>query len=179
MPCKFHIPCPRAVTNIGSIAKYTEDYTHLDRHTPIFPDPTNQEASVTSLYKSLESPKQYYATVADSIPDPKTARIPTQRSIQDFQTLDRQPSPIQRRASVVFPQTVGNDQHISAAEPRAFPGLMMERHRRESTRRKNSTGGTDDGHPPGSDMSASFHLEPALMKMKIKEENGASMEDSE
>ncbi|KAK5088019.1 AMP deaminase [Lithohypha guttulata] len=160
------------------IAKYTEDYSHFDRHTPVFPDPTQQDAPVTELYRSLESPRQYYATVADSIPDPRTARIPSSKSIQDLQSLDRQPSPLQRRASIIQPQVVGSDQHISASEPRVFPGLVHERHRRQSTRRR-SQNGTDDGHGTGSEMSSSFHLEPAMMKMKIKEGKEASMESSD
>lgn len=149
-----------------SIARYTEDYTHLDRHTPVFPDPNTSDAPVTELYRSLESPRQYYATVADSIPDPKKARVPASKSTQDMAQLERQPSPIQRRASIVQQNNTTSDQYISASEPRAFAGIVHERHRRQSRRKSQ---GTDDGAITGSEMSASFHLEPAMMKMSIKE----------
>lgn len=158
-----------------SIARYTEDYTHLDRHTPVFPDPNTNDAPVTELYRSLESPRQYYATVADSIPDPKKARAPASKSTQDMAQLERQPSPIQRRASIVQQPNATSDTYISAAEPRAFAGIIHERHRRQS-RRKSI--GTDDGGVTGSEMSASFHLEPAMMKMQVKEDE-AEVNDSE
>lgn len=144
----------------------------------MFPDPTKTEAAVTELYRNLESPRQYYATVADSIPDPKTARVPSSRSMQDMQPLERQPSPLQRRASIIQPPPGASDQHISAAEPRAFPGVHHERHRRQSMRRKSL--GTDDGQATGSEMSSSLHLEPAITKMKIKDDDQiAEVDDSE
>ena len=151
----------------NSIARYTNDYSHLDRHTPVFPDPTNHDAPVTDLYRSLESPRQYYATVADSIPDPKTARVPSTRNLQEMHPVEKQPSPIQRRASIVQQPAGASDQHISAAEPKAFPGLVHERHRRQSRRKSH---GTDDGHATGSEMSSSFHLDPSMMKMRIEED---------
>ena len=82
--------------------------------------------------------------------------------------LERQPSPIQRRASLVQAPLGSSDQHISAAEPRVFPGLVHERHRRTSTRRRSH--GTDDGHGTGSEMSSSLHLEPPISKMRIKDD---------
>jgi len=156
---------------LASIARYTEDYSHLDRCTPVFPDPTTNEAAVTELYRNLESPRQYYNTVADSIPDLKTARVPSSLSMKDMgmPQIEKQTSPIQRRASLVQTPLVSSDQHISAAEPRAFPGLVHELHRRQSTRRRSH--GTDDGHGTGSEMSSSFQLEPAMMKMRMKEDN--------
>jgi hypothetical protein len=57
------------------------------------------------------------------------------------------------------------DPHISAHEPRAFPGLMRERARRQSLRL--STSGSDGTAP---DMSSSAHLVPALAKMSVTEE---------
>ncbi|KAK5941367.1 AMP deaminase [Knufia obscura] len=162
------------------IARYTEDYSHLDRCTPIFPDPATDEAAVTELYRNMESPRQYYNTVADSIPDPKTARVPSSLSMKDMgmQPLEKQPSPIQRKASILQNPAASSNQHISAAEPRAFPGLVHERHRRQSTRRKSQ--GTDDGHGTGSEMSSSLQLEPAMMRMKIKEDSQiAEAEDSD
>ena len=59
------------------------------------------------------------------------------------------------------------DPHISAHEPRAFPGLMRERARRQSLRL--STSGSDGTAP---DMSSSAHLVPALAKMSVTEEMG-------
>lgn len=143
----------------------------------MFPDPNINEAPVTELYRALESPRQYYATVADSIPDPKKARAPASKSTQDMQQLERQPSPIQRRASIVQQPNTSSDQYISAAEPRAFAGIIHERHRRQSRRKSQ---GTDDGGITGSEMSASFHLEPAMMKMQVKEnDTTAEADDSE
>jgi hypothetical protein len=69
----------------------------------------------------------------------------------------------------------GLDPHISAHEPRAFPGLMHERARRQSLRV--STSGSDGTAP---DLSASAHLVPALAKMSVREEMGIDgAEDSE
>lgn len=135
----------------------------------MLPDPGQTMAEVTELYKSLESPRQYYATVADPIPDPKTARVPSTRSMQDMHPLEKQASPMQRKASLAALRQPGaGDQHISANEPRVFPGLVHERHRRTSVRRKSH--GTDDGHGTGSEMSSSFYLEPAMMKMRVEED---------
>lgn len=170
-----------------SIARYTNDYSHFDRCTPSLPDPTQKEANVTEIYRSLESPRYYYSTVAeshhaivpDSIPDPKTARIPSTRSMQDMHPLEKQPSPIQRKASIVAMQQPGTgDQHISASEPRAYPGFVHERHRRTSVRRRSH--GTDDGLGTGSEMSSSFQLEPMTARMKVKEDDTiAEVKDQE
>lgn len=144
------------------------------------PDPTSSDIPVAELYKNLESPRQYYASVADSIPDPKTARTPSTRSMQDLHPLTKQPSPIQRRASIVLSQMPqhSSDHHISAHEPRAFPGIVHERHRRTSVRRKSH--GTDDGHATGSEMSSSLQMEPGLAKQRIKEQVSLKeVEDSE
>lgn len=169
--CKYRSPKEKKKSlTLHSIARYTEDYTHLDRCTPSLPDPSQTEVSVTEIYRNLESPRHYYATVADSIPDPRTARVPSTQSMQNMHPLERQPSPIQRRASLVAMQQPGSsDQHISASEPRVFPGLVHQRHRRTSERRKSH--GTDDGHGTGSEMSSSFHLEPVTTRMRVKEDD--------
>lgn len=158
------------------MARYTEDYTHLDRCTPVFPDPSTNEPSVQELYKTLESPRHYYESVADSIPDPRTARVPSTMSMQDMQPGGKPPSPIQRKASLVQTAPLAtSDSLISATEPRAFPGLLHERHRRASTRRRSQ--GTDDGHVTGSEMSSSFQLEPAMMRMKVSEDSQEDGDD--
>lgn len=89
--------------------------------------------------------------------------------MQDMHPLEKQPSPIQRRASLVAmhqQQPGSSDQHISASEPRVFPGLVHQRHRRTSERRRSH--GTDDA---GSEMSSSFHLEPGMGRLKVKEDD--------
>lgn len=86
----------------------------------------------------------------------------------NMQQLEKQPSPIQRRASLVAMhqgQPGSSDQHISASEPRVFPGLVHQRHRRTSERRRSH--GTEDG----SEMSGSFHLEPVMERLKVKEDD--------
>lgn len=76
---------------------------------------------------------------------------------------------------VMNPSGSGLDHHISAHEPRAFPGLMHERARRQSLRV--STSGSDGTAP---DLSSSAHLVPALAKMSVREEMSMDgMEDSE
>lgn len=144
---------------------------------------------MTEIYKSLESPRYYYSTVADmhyatnvadSIPDPKTARVPSTRSMQEMHPLEKQPSPIQRKASIVAMQQPGpgGDQHISASEPRAYPGFLHERHRRTSIRRRSH--GTDDGLGTGSEMSSSLQLEPMMSRVKVKEDDAiAEVKDQE
>lgn len=142
---------------------------------------------MTEIYRNLESPRYYYSTVAessyvtvaDSIPDPKTARIPSTRSMQDMHPLEKQPSPIQRKASIVAMQQPGTgDQHILASEPRAYPGFLHERHRRTSIRRRSH--GTDDGLGTGSEMSSSIQLDPMLSKMKMTEDDAiAEVKDQE
>jgi hypothetical protein len=73
---------------------------------------------------------------------------------------------------VMIPGGPGLDHHIFAHEPRAFPGLMHERARRQSLRV--STSGSDGTAP---DLSSSAHLVPALAKMSVREE--MSMDGSE
>ena len=146
----------------------------------MFPDPSTNTASVTELYKNLESPRQYYNTVADSIPDPKTARVPSSLSMKEMgmHAVEKQSSSLQHKASFVQSPLTSSDQHISASEPRAFPGVVHERHRRQSARRRSH--GTDDGHGTGSEMSSSFQLEPAMMRMRMKEDSQiAEVDDSE
>lgn len=89
------------------------------------------------------------------------------RSFHDVNSFEKQPSPIQRRASLVQTPLGVGDQHISAAEPRGFPGVVHGISRRTTRRRSH---GTDDEHGTESEMSSSFQLEPAMMKMKLKDD---------
>lgn len=152
----------------NSIARYTEDYTHLDRCTPQLPDPSTSDASVQDLYKALESPRQFYATTQADSRLVRTAsglsmRYTTQQEKQSSpqqqytfssqsttEPLARTTSPIQRKASSLFSQTQAPiqtaDAHISADLPKAFPGLHHERHRRRSTRQNRGMSvGTNSG----------------------------------
>lgn len=169
---------------VRSVAKYTADYSHLERCTPTLPNPYDTTIPPDEVYKALESPRHFYATVADSIPPAQAARIPHALSTPDMEPLYKQTSPQRQRAmsrtgSVVMSANgapVGpiGDPHISAHEPRAFPGLMRERARRLSLRP--STSGSDGTAP---DLSSSAHLVPALAKMSVTEEMGIDGEDSD
>jgi len=165
----------RILTSPYSIAKYTEDYSHLERCTPSLPDPTDPATPIEE-YKGLESPRQYYATVADSIPPPQTARLPSSPSIH---TMDRLPnmsmSPRPRASSSALYQTQSHpDTHISGHEPRAFPGLIHQRERRKSLRV--STSNSD--MTGGPDMSSSLQLEPGLAKITLKEDRELAQEEN-
>ena len=116
----------------------------------------------------------YYASVADSIPDPKTARVPISKSTTDMEPLQQQRSPQRNRASsrsavhMMSPSeqaqlAVG---HMSANQPRVFPGMVHERARRDSLRV--STSDRDMGT-----------LGPALAKMAVKEQDETSYLDEE
>lgn len=172
-----------------SIAKYTSDYTHLERCTPSIPEPDSPYTSMSDLYKVLESPKQYYATVADSIPPAQQARVPpsggkattpgatTSTAEQLFSTSPpshrrKTSTQLHHPPAVTSPTT---DPHISGHEPRAFPGIAHQRERRRSLRKSVSgSEGTADW------MSSSQQLEPALGKLKEREGNEASfVDDSE
>jgi hypothetical protein len=162
------------------VAKYTADYSHLERCTPTLPNPYDTSIAPEEVYKSLESPKHYYATVADSIPSAQAARLPQARSAPDMEPLYKQASPqrqrgMSRTGSIVMqPNGSALDPHISAHEPRAFPGLMHERARRQSLRISSGSDGT------APDMGSSAHLVPALAKMSVREEMGIDgAEDSE
>ena len=123
-------------------------------------------AHVDEAYKVLESPRQYYATVADSIPPPQAARAPTEPSSpQRNRTLSR------TSTRLVPTQSHPSDTHISAHEPRAFPGVVHERERRRI-----STSGSDTTAP---EMSASAHFESSLARMSVKEDDESQTGDSD
>ena len=166
-----------------SIAKYTEDYTHLERCTPSIPIPDEPGTPVSEIYKSLESPKSYYATVVDplppaALPPAQTARLPLSKSNNSFEApLSSSPPRVRKASTQMYPaQPNGTaDFHISGHEPRAWPGVVHHRERRRSMRA--STSGSDGNAP---DLSSSGHLEPALAKLAVKEESEISAtEDSD
>ncbi|RMZ75099.1 hypothetical protein DV738_g5654, partial [Chaetothyriales sp. CBS 135597] len=160
------------------IAKYTQDYTHLERCTPSIPQRTDEPGTpLSDAYKSLESPKTYYASMSDTVlpppalPPAQAARIPPH-------SLVRRPSrsshsneaphsffspgspPRLRKTSTQShyqQQAINPDPHISGSEPRAWPGV----HHRVRTR---STSGSDAG------MGSSGLLEMGLAKMKLSRE---------
>ncbi len=156
------------------VAKYTGDYSHFDRCTPNLPDPSDPATPLEEAYRGLESPRQYYASVADSIPPAQTARLPQSRSTA---TVDRtagggttgNTSPTRPRttSSVFYPTSSHPDAHISGQEPRAFPGIVHQRERRRSLRVSSSN--SDMAAPDN--MSSSLHMEPAMAKYRVREDS--------
>lgn len=161
------------------VAKYTHDYSHFDRCTPNLPNPSDPSTPVDEIYKGLESPKQYYATVADSIPPAHLARAPPSRSgpPAERSTGNTSPTRPRRTSSVLYAAQAHPDAHISGQEPRAFPGLVHQRERRRSLRVSSSN---SDMAGAGMDMSSSLHLEPGLAKITLQEDKElAQIEQSE
>jgi hypothetical protein len=159
MRCKVSRPKNGSAANTGSrIAKYTGENTHLNRCSPCSPDPHKP------LKEAFSSPRLYYSAAADSIPDPKTARMPISRSSGDMEPLYLQTSPQRVGAAwrsaiaVAPPVDQAHLSHIAGHEPKIFPGVVHERARRRSLRASMS----------GSDMSAGV-LAPALAKMRVAE----------
>ena len=127
------------------------------------------------VYKVLESPKQYYATVADSIPPPQQARVPNARSTPNVEQLSNSPPRLRKASTQIYPVTSPTDNHISGSEPRIFPGIAHQRERRHSLRK--SISGSDGTAP---DLSSSQQLEPAMWKLRERGDNEASYaEDSD
>jgi hypothetical protein len=124
------------------------------------------------VYKVLESPKQYYATVADSIPPAQQARVPTARPTPSVEQLSTSPPRLRKASTQIYPVTSPTDMHLSGHEPRVFPGIAHQRERRRSLRK--SISGSEGTAP---DLSSSQQLEPALWKLKEKGDNEASLAD--
>ncbi|ETN37127.1 AMP deaminase [Cyphellophora europaea CBS 101466] len=154
------------------IAKYTKDYTHLERCTPSIPEPDDPSASMSEVYKVLESPKQYYATVADSIPPAQQARVPNAKSSSNVETLSSSPPRLRKASTQLYAVTSPTDPHISGHEPRVFPGIAYQRERRHSLRK--SISGSEGTAP---DLSSSQQLEPALAKLQEREDSEAAFAD--
>jgi hypothetical protein len=166
--------------NINSIAKYTSDYTHLERCTPSIPEPDDPNAPLDEVYNVLESPKKYYATVADSITPAQQARMPNAAATSrennklsnSVESLSSSP-PRLRKASTQLQAISGpHDPHISGHEPRVFPGAAFQRARRQST--KQSISGSDGTAP---DLSSSQQLETSLSKLKETGDAASSAAD--
>jgi hypothetical protein len=111
--------------------------------------------------------------VADSIPDAKAARVPVSKSTTDMEPLQLQTSPPRNRAMsrsatmIMSPAEQAHlVSHMSAQEPRMFPGVIHERTRRGSVRA--STANPDMGT-----------LGPALAKMAVKEEAATALVEDE
>lgn len=158
------------------IARYTEDYTHFDRCTPDLPDPSDPSTPIDEVYKGLESPRQFYATVADSIPPAQQARMPGQSRSTAPTTGNTSPNrPRTMSSAALYPTQTNPDSHISGQEPRAFPGLVHQRERRRSLRVS-----TSHSDMSAADMSSSLQLEPGLAKITLREDaEMAEMEQSE
>ncbi|KAL6240307.1 AMP deaminase [Rhinocladiella similis] len=160
------------------IAKYTRDYSHYDRCTPNLPDPSDPSTPLDEMYKNLESPRQFYTTVADSIPPAQQARLPQTKSNATMDRSTGNISPTRPRAmsstTTLHPMTSNPDSHISGHEPRAFPGLVHQQRRRSL---RVSSSNSDMAAP---EMSSSLQLEPGLAKMTLREDREmAKMEDSD
>ena len=162
------------------IAKYTQDYSHLERCTPTLPDPTEPLTPIEEqeVYRGLESPRQYYASVADSIQPAQTARWQRSKSgaSVDRSTGNISPTRSRTTSNALFPTVSHVDTHIFGQEPRAFPGLHQQRERRRSLRVSSSH---SDMTAPDA-MSASLHMEPGLAKILVRQDSlMAQDEDSD
>ena len=113
--------------------------------------------------------------MADSVPDAKTARVPISNFSVDMEPIHLQTSPQRNRAmsrsATMIMSPAEQAQfvaHMSAHEPRVFPGMLHERTRRDSMR----------ASVAAQDMGT---LGPALAKMAVKEqvESAHLEEDSE
>ncbi|RMZ83439.1 hypothetical protein DV737_g1531, partial [Chaetothyriales sp. CBS 132003] len=178
------------------IAKYTNDYAHLERCTPSIPPPSDEPGTpLSDAYKTLESPKSYYASMADAtlpppaLPPAQMARMPhystvrrpsrSSHSNEAPHALFSAGSPPRLRKTSTHPHphphqpstavAIGPDPHISAHEPRAWPGVH-HRERRRSVRAR-STSESDGG------LGSSGLLEMGLAKMKVSSrEEGMGMD---
>ena len=137
----------------------------MNKCDPAPPDPE------TPIKEAFGSPKQFYATVADSIPDAHLARIPGSKSANDMEPLHLHGSPQRNRGlsrsatammSPAEQSQVAN--HMSAHEPKMFPGMVYQRERRRSLRI--STSGSDVGY-----------LGPAISQMTVEERSEESNAD--
>lgn len=188
MPCKYNLatsPLLQSTDICRSIAKYTSDYSHLERCTPSIPEPDDPSVPMDEVYKVLESPKQYYATVADSIPPAQLARIPTttknnnnnnNKMSNSVESLSNSPPRLRKASTQLQAITSPTDPHISGHEPKFFPGVAHQRERRRSLR-KSISGGSDGTAP---DLSSSQQLvEPGLAKLREKGEGRVDSEEEE
>jgi len=170
------------------IARYTNDYCHYDRCTPDLPNPSDPATPIDEAYRSLESPRQFYATmaVADSIAPAQQARerereVALSKSNSTAQVNPGNTSPIfpRRNSSIhgFYPTTSNSaDAHISGHETRVFPGMVHQRERRKSLR---VGSGNSEGTAHSSDMAGSLHMEPGLAKITLKEDKEISELDDD
>jgi AMP deaminase len=176
------------------IAKYTNDYCHYDRCTPDLPKQSDPMTPVDdAAYRAMESPRQYYATMAgafDSIAPAQQARekereaalwSKSNSTVQVNNPGNTSPSFPRRNSSIhgLYPTTSNSlDTHISGQEPRAFPGIVHQRERRKSLRL--GSGNSEATAHSSSDMAGSLHLEPGLAKITLKEDKEMSeLEDGD
>lgn len=165
------------------MAKYTQDYSHLERCTPSLPDPYDQTTPLREVYKTLESPRQWFNSVSDSIPPVGSARNPDgQFKSQDFAPLTQSPKrerTFSRSSTLSKTQSHTEnessnlaDLHISGSEPKAFPGVMHEREKRRNSTRYSVSGSVHEGSVASDRMSASQHMEPGMGKYRYNESEG-------
>ena len=122
----------------SSIAKYTGDYSHFQKHNPSIPEPVDPETPIEEIFGP---PKRYFEQVADSIPPVQNSRIPGARSTTEMDGLQKVAvrSRTTSRASVTM-HPAGADP--VSTEPKMFPGILHENERRRS-RRLSSSGASD------------------------------------
>jgi hypothetical protein len=155
--------------HMSSIAKYTEGYIHLERCSPSMPEP-EPGTPVSEQFKPMESPRTYYQNVADSIAPGQTARTNPRSLSNSVEAMSSSPPRI-RKASTIAVHPGVHDPHISAHEPRAFPGIAHQRERRRSLRI--STSGSDGTAP---DLSSNQNLDPGLAKLTVREDTKLEQE---
>ncbi|EXJ88413.1 AMP deaminase [Capronia coronata CBS 617.96] len=189
------------------IAKYTQDYTHFNRCTPDFPDPSDPLTPIEEVYKGLESPRQFYSTFSNPVApsaaannsnsnnhhhhhqQQQSARWPRSRSsmtaLDRSNTTNTSPTRPRTMSSALYSAASHPDTHISGQEPRAFPGVVHQRERRRSLRVSSSTSDMAAPDSMGASrtrsMSSSQHMEPALAKFRAREDSelSAQMEQSD
>lgn len=159
------------------------------------PAPSDPTTPVSEVYKVLESPKHYYATVADSIPEAKTARLPGTKSSSHVESMSSSPPRARKQSTQLFPAVShGHDPHISGHEPKAFPGVAHQLERKRSLR-VSSSGSADrpsfvtamrsgeDNRSEGTapSLNSSQQLDPGLAKLAVREDDevAAACEDSD
>ena len=198
---------------VSSIAKYTTSYCHLERCTPSFSeailkdtgeasenDSDNPKMPIAAIYRTLESPRQYYDTIADGLPPAQPQRLPTPQTASDIlgnnpvvqestsgsqnRTNPGSHSPVQHQRHRAYSRNsnsfltsagpapyVGNG-HIDASEPRAFPGAVHERERRRSLRWANIPPGDSAAASKTRNEATTIVTRPVEMNVNSDDQNG-------
>lgn len=153
---------PRTLTDSSdSIAKYTGDYSHLQKFNPIIPEPFDPDTQMEEIFGSA---KQYFEQVADSMSPPQSNRLPGARSTGDMEGLQKvtsRHSAPSRASTMMLP--LMEDSPVD--EPRIFPGILHETEKRRS--RRISTAGFTSSEADGASMDT---ITPGLASLAVTEQ---------